>query len=330
MIIGNGTTGITQKIETPISSYSRNLVTLLENYLDGVNSDSISFSIPASQKAKITLRYFIFPNEKEFQRDYQKINDDIGKKTRFLISNYTKCIMQLLGRVAECLLIDRCVTDATINMICINLALLKGDIYRPYSEIDYSNYIPFSPSFKYIITCHKSGVFVKQPLIQYNPQDTSADISWVKKDNVLSQLKTNLPVIDYLENAKLQIKVSSNYNNLSLSGKYELTPIIYFDLCDDYILLKKKYQNHLIVPARAISEDLHVEMVNYFRILAAYVPGIVDHINIDDFEVSENQQLAYILRATPQHLLAKEDQTGTIDAIIEEAKRFTTPIVIGV
>lgn len=59
MIIGNGTTGITQKIETPISSYSRNLVTLLENYLDGVNSDSISFSIPASQKAKITLRYFI-------------------------------------------------------------------------------------------------------------------------------------------------------------------------------------------------------------------------------------------------------------------------------
>ena len=83
MIIGNGTTGITQKIETPISSYSRNLVTPLENYLDGVNLDSISFSIPASQKAKITLRYFIFPNEKEFQRDYQKINDDIGKKLGF-------------------------------------------------------------------------------------------------------------------------------------------------------------------------------------------------------------------------------------------------------
>lgn len=329
MLIGNKSKGLTSNLEIPISSYSKNLIILLENYLNLVDANNFSFSQNATEKAKIYLRYYIFPNNKEFVKDYKNIEYDIGKKTHYLISNYSKCIMQLLGKVAECLIIDRCMSSKYINMICMNIGLLHKDIYKEYNGIDYESYVPISPSFKFILL-KKNGIYIKQPITQYNPQDTSVDISWAKSDNILSQLKVDLPHIQYLENAKLQIKVSSNFKNIDLDYKYYLTPIIYFDLCNDSCNLCEKYPSHYIISAKDISNSLQTEIIQYFKILTAYITGISDNLDIKDCDVLQNEQLAYILNSTPQHLLSGNDNTDIINTIINEAKNFTKPIVIGV
>lgn len=179
MLIGNNFTGLTSSLEMPISSYSQNLIALLKTYMDRINDEALIFSPKATEKAKIYLKACIFPNKKDFIKDYEDFQNrdyNIGKKTHCLITRYTICIMQLLGQVAECLLIDKCISNETINRICMNIALLKNDIYLDYKEIDYKSYIPFSTSFKFILL-KQNGMYIKQPLTQYNPKDTCVDIS---------------------------------------------------------------------------------------------------------------------------------------------------------
>lgn len=94
--------------------------------------------------------------------------------------------------------------------------------------------------------------------------------------------------------------------------------------------MRNKYPKHYIISAREISLDLHIEIIKYFKILAAYITGITDHLNIDEYDVIENKQLKYIFDATPKCLLSGDDSTGIISALIEEAKQFTKPIVFGV
>lgn len=159
--------------------------------------------------------------------------------------------MQLLGRVVECMIIDKCLSSRNLNILLMNIALLKKDIGKEYSSVDYDKYIPFSSSHKYILIS-ENGVLRRQPIINYNPTDPNMDIAWCKRKNVISQLKLDLANLDYLENARLQIKTSLNYENVDLNNKYYITPIIYFDLCNDVHMLRRKYPNHYIISAREI------------------------------------------------------------------------------
>ena len=93
-----------RQIEIPIDNYADQLVWYMEKYLDKIKIDTESFSIKASKKAKIGLRWIVFPNDKEFERDYQRHRDDFGNKTWSIISHYTRCIMQLVGQLAECIM----------------------------------------------------------------------------------------------------------------------------------------------------------------------------------------------------------------------------------
>ena len=280
-----------RQIEIPIDNYADQLVWYMEKYLDKIKIDTESFSIKASKKAKIGLRWIVFPNDKEFERDYQRHRDDFGNKTWSIISHYTRCIMQLVGQLAEC-----------------------------------EQYIAFSTSFKYIVYKDEiSGNYLQYNVPDYNPNHTSKDIAWCKKENILSQLKVDLNQINYLENAKLQIKATLNCDNLNLE-KYFLTPVLCFDFKDDFYKLKDKYPQNVVYSVRQLFPDMYAEMEKYYKILAAYAIGLIDHINITDIEVHKDYRLAQLFR-TPIMDLEKEETLNNA-GVIEMAETFGKPIII--
>lgn len=315
-----------RQIEIPIDNYADQLVWYMEKYLDKIKIDTESFSIKASKKAKIGLRWIVFPNDKEFERDYQRHRDDFGNKTWSIISHYTRCIMQLVGQLAECVIVDHCSNDGDINRVCINIAKFMPNIYKEYSEIDYEQYIAFSTSFKYIVYKDEiSGNYLQYNVPDYNPNHTSKDIAWCKKENILSQLKVDLNQINYLENAKLQIKATLNCDNLNLE-KYFLTPVLCFDFKDDFYKLKDKYPQNVVYSVRQLFPDMYAEMEKYYKILAAYAIGLIDHINITDIEVHKDYRLAQLFR-TPIMGLEKEETLNNA-GVIEMAETFGKPIII--
>ena len=298
----------------------------MATYLNKVKDDMESFSVKANEKAKIGLRWFIFPNNKEFERDFERNEKNFGNKTWNIISHYTRCIMQLVGQLAECVIVDHCSNDGDINRVCINIAKFMPNIYEEYSEIDYEQYIAFSTSFKYIIYKDEiSGTYLQYNVPDYNPNHTSKDIAWCKKENILTQLKVDLNQINYLENAKLQIKATLDCNNLDLD-KYFLTPILCFDFNDDFYKLKYKYPQNIIYSVRQLFPGMYAEMENYFKILAAYAIELTDHINISDIEVHQDYRLAQLFR-TPIMDLQKEETLNTA-GVIEMAETFGKPIII--
>jgi len=314
------------KINIPIESYSNQLAWYLHWYLDKLEKEALIFSEKATQKAKIALRWVIFPNDKEFKKDYNYIKDDIGNKTNLIIRNYTKCIMQLLGQVAECVIVDKCCSNPDINRICINIAKFKPNIYGDYSDISYDEYIAFSTSFKYVIYKDElRNMFFQYNIPDYNPNHTSKDIAWCKKENILNQLKVDIPALDYLDNAKLQIKATLNSSNLELDSYY-MTPVICFDLCNDIEKLKEKYPKHILFSMREISNEIETELEKYFKILAAYATGLIDHINITDIEVHQDFRLAELFR-TPIMNIVKENELN-MAGVIELAEQVKKPILI--
>ena len=325
MILGTNKRDSNQ-IKIPIDNYADQLVWYMTTYLDKVKFDTESFSVKASEKAKIGLRWIIFPNEKEFEIDYQRHKEDFGNKTWNIISHYTRCIMQLVGQLAECVIVDHCCNDDDINKVCMNIAKFMPNIYEDYSEINYEQYVAFSTSFKYIIYRDPiSGTYSQYNVPDYNPNHTSKDIAWCKKKNILTQLKVNLNQINYLENAKLQIKATLDCDYLNLD-KYFLTPVLCFDFNDDFYKLKDKYPNNIIYSVRQIFPEMYIEMEKYFKILAAYAIGLTDHINITDIEVREDCRLAQLFR-TPIMDLEKEE-TLNAAGVIEMAETFRKPILI--
>ena len=325
MILGINKHGQNQ-IKLPIDNYANKLIWYMETYLNKLQFDMQSFSVKANEKAKIGLKWFIFPNDKEFERDFHRNKDDFGNKTWNIISHYTRCIMQLVGQLAECVIVDHCCNDGDINRVCINIAKFMPHIYEDYSEIDYEQYVAFSTSFKYIIYKDEiSGTYQQYNVPDYNPNHTSKDIAWCKKENILSQLKVNLNQINYLENAKLQIKATLNCDNCNLD-KYFLTPVLCFDFQDDFYKLKDKYPQNIIYSVRQLFPDMYAEMEKYFKILAAYAIGLIDHINITDIEVRQDYRLAQLFR-TPIMDLGKEETLNTA-GVIEMAEIFGKPIII--
>ncbi len=327
MILGNDKNN-TSQIKVPIENYANNLVMYMRDYLDIAQSNMQSISENDNEKAKVFLRYIIFPNKKEFERDYRKAETNLGRTAWNIIGEYTKCIMQLVGRLAECVIVDHCCTNPDINRICINIARFMPNIYEDYQDIDYDEYIAFSTSFKYLIYKDiRTGIYQQYKTPDYNPHHTSKDIAWCKKDNTLSQLKVSLPELFYLENAKLQIKTALDCANLDLK-EYYLTPVLCFDFHDDFYKLKGKYPNYIIYSARQLFPDMYAEMEYYFKIIAAYATGLIDHINITEVEVHEDRRLAELFR-TPVMDLVKENPLN-ITGVIELAEQYNKPIIVGV
>ena len=309
------------KTDIPIDIYANKLVEYMEIYLKKVEYSMNNFSKKTCEKTKIQLKWFIFENDNKI-KDFQYHKEVFDNETYGMFSKYTKCIMQLVGQLAECVIIDHCNNDDNINKVCINIAKFMPNIYREYPEIDYEQYIAFSPSFKSIIYKESTSKIAVYKNYDYNPMHTSKDIGWCKKDNILSQLKVNLNEIDYLDNAKLQIKSTLDCDNLKIDN-YILTPVICFDFNDDFYKLKNKYPDYAIYSVRRLFPNLYYEMERYFKILAAYAIGLIDHINITDNEISQNSALSQFFRTPVMDL--KKDETCHVVGVIELAKQLNKP-----
>lgn len=324
MIYGNNQEN---DIEIPIDVYAKRLVFFMKNYLDRINEDSLAFSEKATEKAKITLRWVIFQN-REFEKDYKKIEDKSGRKTEILIRRYTTCIMTLLGEIAEAVIVDKCAKNADVNKVLMNIASFKNNIYEEYQDISYDNFMAFSTSFKYILCQDKSGVWQKRKVPDYNPNHTSKDIAWFDKGNMINQLKVFIPAMKYFDNAKLQIKTTLNCDNLDLRNYY-LTPVICFDLLGDIERVKVKYPKNIIYSMREISQETEIEVEQYFKILGAYATGITDRINITNIDVQEDNRLAEILRTPIEYIINKKNPLD-IAGIMELAEKEKKPIILNV
>lgn len=313
-----------------VESYSKQLIYYLHMYLEMIDFDMNVHSISPreKEKSKIILRWLFYPNKKEIIKDYVSIQNEVQNETIYLVKNYTRCIMQLLGKIAECVVIDRCIRDINCNIICMNIAMFKENIFYRYPDINYEEYIPFSPSFKQVFYEDEDGFVTGYPVPDYNPLHTTKDIAWCKKENIMSQLKAQIHELEYLENAKLQIKTSLDYRNLNLEP-YRITPIIYFDLmndCDKLMKEKSKYKLYSIFSARSINQDMENEIEMYFKILSAYVTNMNDSIEINDLSVQNNQELAMLFRTPIQQLVRY--RPNDISGIIEMVKKYRIPIVV--
>lgn len=139
-------------IEIPIEAYANKLRFYLENYLNMVDMKNMQqFSKKETEQTKVILKWLIFENNnKELKKNFKYIENKIDYNIIFNIRQYTKCIMKLLGELAECMIVDRCTSNKEFNKILINIAMFKKDIYKTYSDIAYDEYIAFSTSFKYV------------------------------------------------------------------------------------------------------------------------------------------------------------------------------------
>lgn len=315
--------------EIQIESYSNQLIFYLHNYLNMVVISNEYESPIANEKAKIYLRWFIKPNDKELERDYNYIKDDMGRKTWSAIYNYKRCIMSLLGKVAECVVIDRCINNRNTNIICMNIAKLKENIYEEYNDIKYDDYLAFSPSYRYVFSYDRDGFLIKYPVPDYNPLHTSKDIAWCKRDNIVSQLKTEIVEVSYLENAKLQIKTALDCRNLNFSSNsYISAPIICFDLSNDCEVFKRRYPKHIIFSAKEIDQGMFDEVSAYFKILAAYATGMIDKIDISEKDVIENLDLMTLFRTPVKYIVGKKREILDTSGVIEMLNKYKKPIVV--
>lgn len=318
--------------EIPIESYSKQLIFYLHKYLNMVDFHNNYNSPRANEEAKIYLRWFIYPNNKELERDYNYIKDDMGSETWNAIYKYTRCIMSLLGKVAECVIIDHCINNRNTNIICMNMAKFKPNIYEEYSDIKYDDYLVFSPSYKYVFAYDDDGYLVQYPIPDYNPHHTSKDIAWCKRDNIISQLKTEIPEASYLENAKLQIKTTLDGKNLYFSSNsYITTPIVCFDLSYDCEILKKRYPKHIIFSAKEINQGMFDEVSMYFKILTAYATGMINKIDISEKDVVNNLELMKLFRTPVKYIMymtGKKREILDTSGVIGMINKYKKPIVV--
>lgn len=285
------------KLLFPIEYYSNRLIDFCTQVLEMEILQDETYS---SKEAKKRLRWMIFNNTTMSLKTSilavkitNRISDEIKKK----IFSYITCIMTLLGKLGECLFIDYCMNYKDVNMKAINIALFQNDIYSSKPEIDYDNYIPFGTSFKYLFTLTESGIYYRtEENPHHNPNDKQRDIGWHLKDHKFSQLQVNINQNDVIinDNAKIQVKTTSNCSNLDIS-QYPTTPIVCFDICNDINDLKTKNPNRIIYSMRDICIEAELEIEYFFKILAAFATGIEDHINIRNLDIDENDELAQLM-----------------------------------
>ena len=288
-----------QEIYVPIENYADTMINQLDLYLHNIERSLDVDTVDVL----VTLRSVIFPNKKEFQI----VNPSQPVAVWEMVQRYTKCIMQHVGMLAECVLVDNCANNAEINKICMNIALFKKDILETY-DIPYNEYVAYSTSLTYMIYKDpRDGLYKTKKHHDYNPHHTSKDIGWCKRDNIWEQLRTEMSELRYVDNAKLQVKATLDCNNLNLEN-YLLTPVIVFDFDHGFNKLKERYPHHLVYSANNLFPDMALTMEKYFQIIAAYVSGITNKLNITETDLKNDKRLQTLFNTS-----AYEITKGTRD-----------------
>ena len=174
--------------------------------------------------------------------------------------------MQILGHIAEALIVHRCNDIPEINSRWLNLA-----------SFDNSRKV-VSGAFHAVGTGLKSTKITNRHL--YNPGDTQRDIVWVDEENRLALMKGGTKNAG--KPAGLQIKVSGDGTNYLLadlrSGNYEV-PIVYFPLNDDFQKIAMQVPGLRtgidFIDARDIDMTAFREIMMYYPLIRGLLEGTV-------------------------------------------------------
>ncbi len=303
-----------ENIYVPIENYAANLIRDLDLYLNRINRSMDVDTVDVL----VTLRSVIFPNEKEFN----VLQPTHSLAVWEMVQRYTKCIMQLVGELAECVLVDNCANNAVINKTCMNIALFKSEILKTY-DIPYDEYVAYSTSFSYMVYKDpRDGIYKTRENQYYNPHHTSMDIGWCKRDNIWEQLRTEMRELRYVDNAKLQVKATLNCKNLYLDN-YLLTPVIVFDFDNGFKSLKERYPHHSIYSANSLFPEMALQMQKYFQIIAAYVSGLTNKLNISETDLKNDKRLETLFSSSVYEMTEKNralDRSGLIKLAMDAGK----------
>lgn len=309
-----------EDVYVPIEDYSVLLIRDLDLYLNRINKE---FDVDKID-ALVTLRSVIFPNDKQLQTIHPTQSGVVWEMVR----QYTRCIMQLVGDLGECVLVDSCANNAVTNRICMNIALFKNEILETY-DIPYDDYVAYSTSFKVMIYKDpKDGIYKVRDNRYYNPNHTSKDIGWCKRDNIWEQLRTEVSEIKYVDNAKLQVKATLDCNNLDLAD-YILTPVVVFDFDHGINKLKERFPHQSIYSAYTLFPEMALQMEKYFQIIAAYVSGITNRLNIDETDLKNDRRLQTLFRTSVYEITKKNRELDRL-GLIKLAEDAGKPVMIRV
>lgn len=299
--------------QVELNIYREQLLRYLEDYQIKLDYDSKVYSEKANEKAKIVVAREFDPTDISLNNNVKRISYDIGIKTRKLISDYMRTIMFMLGRVCECIIIDNCKRDPDLNMKCINYACYKSDINEEYRDIQYDRYTPLSPSHNRIVLYSDSGiVYYKTNIYAYEPNHINKDIIWCGKESLEDILKTSIPYTKYNQDAKLQIKASTDCAYIHWDGyKYRFSPIIYFDLYRDidflHEYLRRRKINLYVRSVLDFDMRLMEECIWYYRLLAGHFSGLInlrEEVNLNSLDTLEKAVARYIFSSDIKSLIS--------------------------
>lgn len=189
---------------------------------------------------------------------------------------------------------------------------LKKDINEEYNDINYNQYTPFSPSHKRIVLYSEAGIIHYAPnRYVFEPNHINKDIIWCNKDSLEDILKAKIPFTQYELQAKIQVKASTNYQNIDWNEeKYRFSPIIYFDLSRDinslYGYLKRRGSNLYVRSILDFDMNLMEECTWYYRLLAGHFSGLIDlrkDIDLNTLNVLNKAIVSYLFRSDIEALI---------------------------
>lgn len=191
-------------------------------------------------------------------------------------------VMQLLGKIAEALVVRSCNSDVYANR-------RWGQIGRRGRNVHHSldQYVAIGTGLE----TTRRGYLHK-----YQPNDTQRDVIWVHRRFMRRELQTLINGRAAGYSAGLQLKVSMNgfqyiYRSDIRRAKYEV-PLVYFDLCNDYYQLANAiYREDRdvvlgtdLVRGKDIDPAIHDQLCSYWWLVERLVRGYmtIDQLVKDD------------------------------------------------
>ncbi len=95
-----------REIYVPIENYSSALIRELDRYLNAIK---VSYDVDMIE-VYYTLRAVLFPNDNQLQVKHPTESLTVWE----MVQQYTRCIMQQVGRLAECVLVDNCASNSYV------------------------------------------------------------------------------------------------------------------------------------------------------------------------------------------------------------------------
>lgn len=198
---------------------------------------------------------------------YDLLADDLGVITYnenkelilgvILNNDINRTAMQLLGRIAEAIVVRNCNRSNLVNLNYFSIARGKRAKMKTASK-----FFALGTGLNYTKNNHPKF---------YNPSDTQRDIIWINEDNEVAVMKqSDKHFTTSAKIAGLQIKASMNGLRYVLpnvlQNRYDV-PIVYFDIKKDYYKVLSK-----------IYKDTHVDME-----YSIVHPNEIDPIGYDEF-----------------------------------------------